>query len=52
MPAAAGAYTLTAVALDSVGTTVTSAGVAVTAGNSLPTATLAAPALGAVVPVG
>lgn len=51
-PAVAGAYTLTAVALDSANTSVTSSGVAVTAGNSLPTATLTAPLPGALATVG
>jgi hypothetical protein len=51
-PAVAGAYTLTAVALDSANTSVTSSVVAVTAGNSLPTATLTAPLPGALATVG
>ncbi|MFM8334581.1 MAG: Ig-like domain-containing protein, partial [Opitutaceae bacterium] len=51
-PAVAGAYTLTAVALDSANTSVTSSGVAVTAGNSLPTAALTAPQPGALATVG
>ncbi|MFM9029097.1 MAG: beta strand repeat-containing protein, partial [Opitutaceae bacterium] len=51
-PAVAGSYTLTAVALDSVGTSVTSSGIAVTAVNSLPTAALTAPLPGAIATVG
>ena len=51
-PAVAGSYTLTAVAVDSATTSVTSSGVAVTAGNSLSTAALTAPLPGALATVG
>ncbi len=51
-PSVAGAHTLTAVALDSTGSSVTSSAVAVTVNNSAPTIALTAPLPGAVVTAG